>query len=133
VLTPYQYIYANSFAGKFSSLNDKFENDYWGVSLKELTNKIKFNEKIDKKNQIKFNVCCPSAASVKYYLNYPKKKINYKIVRLEENPDYVILTNRTIKNSKKNIIHTCFKEFTGKNIVEVRRRNLVISAIKEVN
>jgi len=133
VLTPYQYIYANSFAGKFSSLNDKFENDYWGVSLKELTSKIKFNEEINKKKQIKFTVCGPPAASVKHNLNKLEKKINYKIVRFEEGPDYVILTNRTVKSLKKDIIHTCFKEFTGQNIVEVKRRNLVISAIKRVD
>ena len=133
ILTPYQYIYANSFAGKFSSLNDKFENDYWGVSLKELMGKIKFSEELNKKKQIKFTVCGPPAAAVKYNLNNLTSSINYKIVRPEESPDYVILTNRTLKSLNKDVIHTCFKEYNGKNIVEVKRRNLVISAIKEMN
>ena len=133
ILTPYQYIYANSFAGKFSSLNDKFENDYWGVSLKELMGKIKFSEELNKKKQIKFTVCGPPAAAVKYNINNLTSSINYKIVRPEESPDYVILTNRTLKSLNKDVIHTCFKEYNGKNIVEVKRRNLVISAIKEMN
>ena len=133
VLTPYQYIYANSFVGKFSSLNDKFENDYWAISLKELTSKIKSNEEINKKKQIKFTVCGLPAAAVKYNLNNLQDKINYKVVRLDENPDYVILNNRTLESLKKNVIHTCFKEYTGKSIIEVKRRNLVLSAIKKIN
>jgi len=133
VLTPYQYIYANSFVGKFSSLNDKFENDYWAISLKELTSKIKFNEEINKKKQIKFTVCGLPAAAVKYNLNNLQDKINYKVVRLDENPDYVILNNRTLESLKKNVIHTCFKEYTGVSIIEVKRRNLVLSAIKKIN
>jgi len=133
VITPYQYIYVNSFAGKFSSLNNKFENDYWAISLKELTSKIKSNEEINQKNQVRFLVCGLPAASVKYSLNNLKEKINFKIVRSDENPDYVILNNRTLKSIKEDVVHTCFKEYTGRNLVEVRRRNLVISAIKEVN
>ena len=78
VLTPYQYIYVNSFAGKFSSLNDKFENDYWGISLKELTGKIKSNVEINKKDQVRFLVCGLSQAAVKINLNNLKNKINYK-------------------------------------------------------
>ena len=41
MLTPYHYTYLNLFAGDFSKVNKKFENDYWGTSLKELVNKIK--------------------------------------------------------------------------------------------
>ena len=133
MLTPYQYIYVNSFAGKFSSLNNKFENDYWAISLKELTGKIKSNKEINQKKQVRFLVCGLPAASVKYNLNNLKEKINFKIVRSEENPDYVILNNRTLKSLKDDVIHTCFKEYTGRNLIEVKRRNLVISAIKEIN
>ena len=39
-LTPYQYTYLNIFNGKFSEASSKFENDYWGSSIKELVNKI---------------------------------------------------------------------------------------------
>ena len=133
LLAPYQYVYVNSFAGKFASLDKKFENDYWGISLKELVGKINANEEMSKKNYIKFIVCGLPGASVKYNLNNLENKINFKIVRPEENPDYVILNNRTIKSLKSDDIHTCFKEYTGKNIIKVERKNLVISAIKEIN
>jgi hypothetical protein len=29
MLTPYHYTYLNLFAGNFSKVNKKFENDYW--------------------------------------------------------------------------------------------------------
>ena len=34
-LTPYHYTYLNIFNGKFSNASKRFENDYWGVSIKE--------------------------------------------------------------------------------------------------
>ena len=30
----------NIFSGKFVNAENKFENDYWGISIKELVNKI---------------------------------------------------------------------------------------------
>ena len=36
----YQYVYLNSFIGKFENSHTKFENDYWGLSLKELIKNI---------------------------------------------------------------------------------------------
>ena len=38
--TPYQYTYLNKFIGNLSNAHEKFENDYWGISIKELINKI---------------------------------------------------------------------------------------------
>ena len=40
-LTPYQYIFINNLNGKFSNNLNKFENDYWGTSIKELLTKSK--------------------------------------------------------------------------------------------
>ena len=40
-LTPYQYTFINSLNGKFSANLNKFENDYWGTSIKELLVKSK--------------------------------------------------------------------------------------------
>ena len=37
--TPYQYTYLNIFNGKSDKKSSKFENDYWGVSIKELVEK----------------------------------------------------------------------------------------------
>ena len=39
-LTPYHYTYLNIFNGNFSDASKRFENDYWGASLKELVSKI---------------------------------------------------------------------------------------------
>ena len=44
ILTPYHYVYLNKFNGDFSESSKKFENDYWGVSMKELINKINKNK-----------------------------------------------------------------------------------------
>ena len=40
---PYQYTWFNSF-GNFINLNNNFELDYWGVSGKNIANKINRNE-----------------------------------------------------------------------------------------
>ena len=54
-LTPYQYVYLNLIAGEYSENSKKFENDYWGISTKELMSKmhnrvgvVTFNRKIKK-------------------------------------------------------------------------------------
>ena len=43
MITPYQYTYLNIFNGKKESNYKRFENDYWGASLKELMEKIDFD------------------------------------------------------------------------------------------
>ena len=62
-----------------------------------------------------------------------QESINYKIVRDEENPDFVIMTNRVVqtKNENNKIYKTCFKNYEGKIVAEVKRRNLILSAIKK--
>ena len=52
-LTPYQYTFINNLNGKFSSNLNKFENDYWGSSIKELLVKAKKQNIFDKKKNIK--------------------------------------------------------------------------------
>ena len=39
-ITPYQYTYLNILSGKKINHYNKFENDYWGGSIKELIKKI---------------------------------------------------------------------------------------------
>ena len=39
-LTPFQYTYLNLLNGDFKKANEKFENDYLSVSVKELINQI---------------------------------------------------------------------------------------------
>ena len=96
LITPYHYTYLNIFAGKFSDAHNKFENDYWGISLKELSKKISNHEDLISKKFIKFSVCGVSKKMTKYNLN-KYAKIDYKIVRKDENPDYVILTTDLLR------------------------------------
>ena len=66
-LTPYQYTYLNLFSGKTENRYQKFENDYWGASTKELIEMID----LDKDRSIIFSFCGINHVVAKYYL---KKK-----------------------------------------------------------
>ena len=84
-MTPYHYVYLNLFAGKYSENSIKFENDYWGVSLRELIKKSEFLNQ----DYNKLALCGVSSGTVKYYL----KKFKYskvRIVRTDEKFDYII-------------------------------------------
>lgn len=134
-ITPYHYTYLNIFTGTFSNTINKFENDYWGTSLKELIIRMNKNKLITSRDYVKINICGLSKGSVKYYLK-KNKNIKYKLVGEDQDPDFIMLSNRVLWNydAKKNIKNiTCFDKYKGKNIVEVRRRGLVLSAIKELN
>ena len=48
-LTPYHYTYLNKFNGNFSNASKKFENDYWGASIKELISKIEKNKNFQRR------------------------------------------------------------------------------------
>ena len=84
---------------------------------------------------LKLGICGVSKGSVKYYLKR-KEIINFRIVREEENPNFIILTNRVLRdynkeNSREMV--TCFDKYDGINIEEVKRNGLVLSAIKKIN
>ena len=53
IITTYQYTYLNIFSGPSKNRFNKFENDYWGASIKELINKVQF----DKSEAIKISAC----------------------------------------------------------------------------
>jgi len=135
ILTPYHYTYLNIFSGKFYETNKKFENDYWGTSLKELSKKIKKNKTFMSKPYTKFSICGVGKGSVKYYLN-KIENFNYKIVDKNNNPDYVIIANRVLwdydKNKSSKII-TCFDKYDNSSVIEVKRNGLVLSAVKNIN
>jgi len=133
-ITPYQYTYLNILNGKNNFAYKKFENDYWGTSLKELINKSNF---LNKKG--KLAICGVNAEVVKSYLN--KNKLSkITIVNTNESYDFIIMTNRTIwkdnkisintKNQKSGIT-TCFQKFKGKDLSTVKRNNLLLSTIRE--
>ena len=57
-LTPYQYAYLNKLNGDFSLSYNKFENDYFATSIKELIRKIPDNKNLITSNKkIKISFC----------------------------------------------------------------------------
>lgn len=126
IITPYQYTYLNIFAGSKKNNHTKFENDYWGGSIKELISKINFK----KNNKIKLSICGISSNVVKYYL---KKNgfTNFETNRIE-NSDYVIMTNRVIRDESNNKLTTCFEMFNGQELFYVKRNGLTLSSFRVI-
>jgi len=126
-ITPYHYTYLNLFVGNFANQDKNFENDYWGTSLKELIKQSKFiNEDVNK-----LALCGVSPGTVKFYL----KKFNYsktQIVRIDENFDFILLTNRTTYDENVDLekTKTCFQKYQGKSVSRIKRYGLVLSQIK---
>ena len=123
-LTPYQYTYLNVLNGKMINASEKFENDYWGGSIKELVNKSNF----DFSKTIKLSTCGAAAGIVKYYLK-KKGNHNFKFVDAKD-AEYIIMTNRVTWN--ENFI-TCFNNFPGATINKVERNGLTLSEIRKIN
>tara|TARA_B100000989_G_scaffold297787_1_gene284693 strand:- start:93 stop:1670 length:1578 start_codon:yes stop_codon:yes gene_type:complete len=131
-ITPYQYTYFNLLAGKKVDLVNKFEIDYWGVSLKELVNKI------TKKNYKKENgftniaVCGLNVDIVKFEFNkYPNFK--YKIKHLlDEQYQYVIMNNRPVFKENEKYVN-CYTKFNNKSVIDVKRGNQTLSSFRKIN
>ena len=122
-LTPYHYTYLNIFNGKSENKYKRFENDYWGSSIKELVNLSNFSTK----KEITMATCGVSPNIAKKYF---KKKGHQNIKFLpSEEAEYVIMTNRVTDNP--NLI-TCFDKFSGDHVVEIKRNRLVLSVIKKI-
>jgi len=131
LLTPYQYTFVNNLNGKFSNNLNKFENDYWGSSLKELLNKAHNKNIFDEKKHYKIATCGLHSSVVKFYLNRDFD-IEYNFVNYNEEYDYIIFINRTyvpIDNSNLNKLETCYSKFNNKGIVNVSRNGLPIAFI----
>ena len=106
LLTPYHYTYLNILNGKSENHYKKFENDYWGSSMKELI----LNTNINKKSRVIFSSCGIAEDVAKYYL----KKAGFSNFSFEslEKSDFIIMTNRST-NKIENIyssdnITNCF-------------------------
>ena len=117
--------------GKIENRYKKFENDYWGSSIKELINKVN----LDKERKIIFATCGINQDIAKYYL---KKKgySNFKFGN-EKDSNYIIMTNR-VTLDKKNIYKSenlinCFDRFKGENAFKVTRNGLLLSVIRKIN
>ena len=143
-LTPYQYTYLNFFNGSFSKSNLKFENDYWAVSIKELTKKI--NKKTDSfsNQELKIAFCGLPHNNARKELG---KISNLKFQQQDlfnGEFDFVMMTNKTFidkdkfswKDKDPRVIQdfqSCFDKFKGKDIVSVKRNGLTLSTLRKID
>lgn len=127
-LTPYQYVYLNYLNGKTINNYSKFENDYLTTSIKELIKKSNF---LDKENT-KITFCGMGRGKIKKYLK-KYDYLNVRVVRWNENYDYILLTNRVDWSSLDNIneARTCFESFKKDIVSKVERNGLVLSVIQK--
>ena len=130
-ITPYQYTYINSFNGKFSNNIDKFENDYWGLSLKQLINDFKDEYPIKKGKKYKIAFCGVGLDIAEHYLN-KIEELKYMKVPNNEVYDFIIMTNllNGDKYDTEKKVKSCFNEFKGKNLIEIKRMNLKLSVLR---
>ncbi len=135
IFTPYQYTYLNFLSGNSQNKNQKFENDYWGVSIKELIKKIPVETKLVSKNEkIKIAFCGVNHEIAITELN-KLEKLDYEIIDLyEDDFDYIIMTNRAVGNKNSNNISevkTCFQKNYGKDLIQIKRNNLMLSTLRK--
>ena len=136
LLTPYQYIYLNRFNGKFANAYNKYENDYWGTSFKELIKKIPTETNLisnNKKNKIIFCGYTPFLGK-KELEKLENLKFELKSIYEKNDYDYVIMTNRIIVERNKNIlpkVKTCFEKFDGTDLIKVERNGLMLSTLRK--
>jgi hypothetical protein len=135
-LTPYQYVYLNTFAGKKSEHSEKFENDYWGVSTKELISKIPNHSEKFINSEIKIALCGLTDVHVNSYLK-KYKDFKFKIVSSDENFDFIIMNNRVswdVENTGYDLEkkQTCYQKFSGEDLIKVERRGLILSRMTKI-
>lgn len=129
IITPYHYTYLNVFNSKKELRYQKFENDYWGASIKELVKKSNF----DKNKPILITTCGLNTHVLKQYMKN-KYKNKFSIVP-ENKAEFIVMTNRTVKNNKPNLnrITNCFDKYGGSDVFTVKRNKLILSTIRKLN
>jgi hypothetical protein len=129
-ITPYQYSYVNYNFIKLNMAENKFENDYWHTSWKELINNLPDEINGKKINNFNIGVCGGdiNANIVRYYLSKKYKK--FKITPTNE-AHFIIMTNRISFN--KNDRRTCFDIFKGQDLFFVKRGDLILSKFTKIN
>jgi hypothetical protein len=131
LLTPYQYTFINILNGKFTNNFNKFENDYWGTSIKELLVIAKNENIFDKKKHYKIATCGLHSSVVKFYLNRDFD-IEYNFVNNNEEYDYIFFINRvyaSIDDLNFSNLETCHSKFNNKTIANVSRNGLPLAFI----
>jgi len=125
-ITPYNYVYVNYLnSPKLTNSQNKFEHDYWLTSVGELIKKI--NKKYGNKTKnMKIALCGGRALTHGYY--FASILNNYNIYDYS-NADYIIISNRNFNLEKL----TCDQKFPGKDLLNVKKNNLVLSSFRKLN
>ena len=130
-LTPYQYVFINNFNGKFENNLNKYEIDYWGTSLKELTINMEKNKIFDDDKSYRLATCGLNKSIMKFYLG-KYSKIKYSFVNTDEKYDFIIFINRVDTISPKlSMTDTCFNNYFKNEIISVRRNNLQLALLSD--
>ena len=160
ILTPYQYTYVNYAYPSYEKTIDKFEQDYWGTSYKELVKKMKSKYSVKEVQSFKIADCYGGDSTLLYYLNR-----NFGVKRLyniDERPlraTHIVLTNRSfldvlnnpligdlvdekgtmkVKDMEKivrtpGVKTTCFSHYEGEDQVVVSRDGAKFSSIRKLD
>ena len=134
-LTPYQYTYLNKLNGDFATSYNRFENDYWATSIKELIRKIPDNTNLITSNKkIKISFCGAPHNLSRRELD-KLKNFDYEVMDLyEDDFDYVIMTNRALadrdEDTLKNV-KSCFEKIRGEDVIKVERNSLMLSTLRK--
>ena len=130
------YTYLNIFNGKFSNAHNKYENDYWGTSIRELIKKIPQKTSIvsdDRRVNVIFCGYTPYLGKLELE-KIKSLKFEIKSIYEENDYDYVIMTNRIVEEKDENIlpkVKTCFEKFKGTDLIKVERNGLMLSTIRK--
>ena len=124
---PYQYSYLNYNFINLNIASNKFENDYWNTSWKELINNLPDEVDGKKINNSNVAVCGGDANIVKYY--FSKKNIKINITSIID-ADFIIMTNRASFNI--NDKRTCFNTYKGQDLAIVKRKDLILSKFTKI-
>ena len=124
---PYQYSYLNYNFINLNIASNKFENDYWNTSWKELINNLPDEVDGKKINNSNVAVCGGDANIVRYY--FSKKNIKINITSIID-ADFIIMTNRASFNI--NDKRTCFNTYKGQDLAIVKRKDLILSKFTKI-
>ena len=124
---PYQYSYLNYNFINLNIASNKFENDYWNTSWKELINNLPDEVDGKKINNSNVAVCGGDANIVRYY--FSKKNIKINITSIID-ADFIIMTNRASFNI--NDKRTCFNTYKGEDLAIVKRKDLILSKFTKI-
>ena len=122
IFSPYQYSYLNYTFFDLSLASNKYENDYWNTSWKELIKNVPDIINGKKISNYKFATCGGDKNVALHYLSKKFKKINFT---KPIDADFIIMTNRASFN--KNDKRSCFDIYKGKDLFYVKRGNLILS------